>query len=99
MSGADPEWYSFAWPSAQIAFMGPEPGVRVAFRREWETASDPDAFLARHAAELREAARPWAAAERAYIDDVIDPAATRLILARTLRIARARQAAAPPRQA
>ena len=41
MSGADPEWYSFAWPTAQLAFMGPEPGVRVAFRREWDAAPDP----------------------------------------------------------
>ena len=96
MSGADPEWYSFAWPSAQIAFMGPEPGVRVAWRRQWEAAPDPDAFLAQHAAELREAARPWAAGERAYIDDIIDPAATRPILARALRIARARFDATRP---
>jgi acetyl-CoA carboxylase carboxyltransferase component len=93
MSGADPEWYSFAWPSAQIAFMGPEPGVRVAWRREWEAAADPASFLVEHAAELRRAAQPWAAAERAYIDDIIDPAATRPVLVRALAIARARSRA------
>ena len=38
--------------------------LRVAFRRQWENASDPDAFLAHHAAVLREAARPWASCRR-----------------------------------
>jgi propionyl-CoA carboxylase beta chain/acetyl-CoA/propionyl-CoA carboxylase carboxyl transferase subunit len=97
MSGADPEWYSFAWPSAQIAFMGPEPGVRVAWRRQWEEAADPALFLAEHAAELRRAAQPWAAAQRGYIDDIIDPAATRPVLVRALAIARARSRASRAR--
>ena len=95
MSGADPEWYSFAWPSAQIAFMGPEPGVRVAWRRQWEAAPDPDAFLAQ---SRRGAARGGAAVggRRARLHrrrhrsggDAADPGARAADRARSARSAR-----------
>ena len=90
MSGADHEWYSFAWPSAQIAFMGPEPAVRVTFRREMEAAPDPQAYLRERADEFRRWAAPWQGAELGYIDDVIDPADTRPTLIRALETARHR---------
>ncbi|MFN0094970.1 MAG: acyl-CoA carboxylase subunit beta [Dehalococcoidia bacterium] len=90
MSGADHEWYSLAWPSAQIAFMGPEPGVRVSYRREMDASPDPQAYLRQRADEFRAFAEPWAGAELAYIDQVIDPAATRPALIRALEIARLR---------
>ena len=86
----DKEWYSYAWPTAQIAFMGPEAMVRVAFRRDWESAPDPSAFLQRWSEELAREAEPWEGAELGYIDDVIDPADTRSILIRTLRVSRNR---------
>ena len=90
MSASDPEWYTFAWPSAQIAFMGPEPGVRVAFRREWETSDDPQAFFEERARILRRDAFPWVGAEMGYLEDVLDPAETRPAIIRALAVARAR---------
>ncbi len=90
MHGADPEWYSLAWPSAQIAFVGPEPGVRVAYRKQWQAAADKDAFVAEHAKVIQKNSEPWAAAQLDFLDDVIDPAATRPILVRALATARAR---------
>lgn len=90
MNGFDKEWYTFAWPSAQIAFMGPEPSVRVVFRREWERATDPDAYLREQAEIIRRQAEPWEAAELGYIEDVIDPAVTRETLVRALEVGRAR---------
>lgn len=90
MSGADPEWYSFAWPTAQLAFIGPEPGVRVAFRREWESAPDPAEYVRTQSEILRREAEPWEAAELGYIDGVIDPAQTRAAIAQALRVGRAR---------
>ena len=90
MSGADPEWYAYAWPTAEIAFVGPEPGVRVAYRREWQAAEDRDAFVAHYADQIRRDSRPWKGAELAYLDDVIDPAATRPVLVAALRVARER---------
>jgi methylmalonyl-CoA decarboxylase subunit alpha len=90
MSGADPEWYTFAWPSAQIAFVGPEPGVRVAYRKEWQQAEDRDAFMATYAEQIRRDSEPWSGAEMGYIDEVIDPAKTREILAKALAVSRER---------
>jgi propionyl-CoA carboxylase beta chain len=69
---------NLAWPTAEIAVMGPEGAVEVLFRKEFETAEDPEA-----AAEVRieeyqtEFAHPYIAAARGYIDDVIDPRTTR----------------------
>lgn len=90
MSGADHEWYHLSWPTSQIAFMGAEPGVRVAFRREWEAAADRDSWLAQRAAEVRRVMEPWEGGECGYLDNVIDPADTRPQLIRALEIARRR---------
>ena len=90
MHGADPEWYSFAWPSAQIAFVGPEPGVRVAFRKEWQAAENKDAFIEEHAKVIRKNSEPWLGAQMDFLDDVIDPAQTRPMVIRALATARAR---------
>lgn len=90
MSGADHEWFGAAWPSAQIAFMGPEPAVRVAFRREWEAAADSDAFLQERAEEFRRLAEPWDGADLGYLDNVLDPAETRPWLVRALEVSLAR---------
>ena len=86
----DREWYSFAWPYAQIAFMGPEPAARVAFRRDAEASPDPEAFLKERAKEFQTGAEPWLAADLGYIDDVIEPAETRPRLAQALEVSRRR---------
>ncbi len=69
---------NLAWPTAEIAVMGPDGAVNIIFRRELEKAKDPVAKKAELVAEYREKfASPYVAAERGYIDDVIEPKETR----------------------
>ena len=69
---------NLAWPSAEIAVMGPEGAVNIIFRKEIEKAEDPVKRKAELVAEYREKfANPYVAAERGYIDDVIEPRETR----------------------
>ena len=75
---------NYAWPSAEIAVMGPEGAVNVLYRRDLEKAADPVALRAQKVAEFREKfANPYIAAERGFIDEVIRPRETRrkLVLA------------------
>ncbi len=69
---------SFAWPSAELAVMGPQGAVEIINRREINEAADPVAKKAELVDEYTERfANPYIAAERGYVDDVIDPAETR----------------------
>ncbi len=69
---------NLAWPSAEIAVMGPEGAVNIIFRKELEKAEDPVQKKAELVAEYRQKfASPYVAAERGYIDDVIEPKETR----------------------
>jgi propionyl-CoA carboxylase beta chain len=69
---------NFAWPTAEIAVMGPEGAVNVLYRRELETAPDPEALRTRRVAEFREKfANPYIAASRGFVDAVIEPRQTR----------------------
>jgi propionyl-CoA carboxylase beta chain len=69
---------NLAWPTAEIAVMGPKGAVEILFRREIAAAEDPDATVKRLEREYRERfAHPFIAAARGYIDDVIDPRETR----------------------
>ncbi len=69
---------SLAWPSAELAVMGPQGAVEIIHRRELDRASDPEARRAELVDEYTERfANPYVAAERGYVDDVIDPADTR----------------------
>ena len=69
---------NLAWPSAEIAVMGPEGAVNIIFRKELEKAKDRVKRKAELVAEYREKfANPYVAAERGYIDDVIEPRETR----------------------
>jgi propionyl-CoA carboxylase beta chain len=69
---------NFAWPSAELAVMGPEGAVNIIFRQELKDAPDPDARRAELVAEYREKfANPYIAASRGYLDDVIEPSETR----------------------
>jgi len=70
--------FNIAWPSAEIAVMGPDGAVNIIFRKELEKAKDPAQRKAELVAEYREKfASPYVAAERGYIDDVIEPKETR----------------------
>jgi acetyl-CoA carboxylase carboxyltransferase component len=73
-----------AWPSASIAIMGPEAAVNTIYRRELERAADPAAFRREMEEQFRGRSTPDAAAERFYIDEVIDPRDTRRMLIRAL---------------
>ncbi len=69
---------NFAWPTAEIAVMGPEGAVNIIFKKELAEADDPEARRKDLVAEYREKfANPYIAASRGYIDDVIEPRLTR----------------------
>jgi len=92
---------NLAWPTAEIAVMGAEGAVQILYRRELEAASGTDADALRHrlAAEYaREFLNPYLAAERGYIDEVIDPAETRARLVQGLRFLSAKRDDRPGRK-
>jgi propionyl-CoA carboxylase beta chain len=69
---------NFAWPSAEVAVMGPDGAVNIIYRREITQADEPDEQKAKLVAEYREKfANPYIAAARGYIDDIIEPSETR----------------------
>jgi propionyl-CoA carboxylase beta chain len=78
---------NLAWPSAEIAVMGPEGAVNIVYRRELADAPDPAEARQRKVEEFRERfANPFVAAERGYVDDVIEPRQTRPRVIRALRM-------------
>ena len=78
--------YNVAWPTAEIAVMGPEGAVNILYRDELASAPDPDARRAQLVAGYVERfANPYVAASRGYIDDVIEPHETRPKLVAALR--------------
>ncbi|HEY3961234.1 MAG TPA: acyl-CoA carboxylase subunit beta [Gaiellaceae bacterium] len=91
--------FNFAWPTAEVAVMGPDGAVNIIFRRELEAADDPDARRAELIADYRERfANPYTAAERGYVDDVIEPRRTRPVLIDALRTAITKREPRPPRK-
>jgi propionyl-CoA carboxylase beta chain len=79
--------FNFAWPSAEIAVMGPKGAVEIIFKKDINAAKDPDAALEARINEYREKfANPFVAAERGYIDDVFEPMDTRPRIIRALEI-------------
>jgi propionyl-CoA carboxylase beta chain len=90
---------NFAWPSAEIAVMGPEGAVNVLFRRELEEAADPAALRARRVAEFREKfANPYVAAARGFVDAVIHPRETRARLIAALSTLETKRDRNPPKK-
>jgi acetyl-CoA carboxylase carboxyltransferase component len=80
--------YNVAWPTAEVAVMGPEAAVNVIFRREIELARDQTARRTELVDDYTQRfANPYVAAERGYLDAVIEPAQTRPVLIRALRLA------------
>jgi acetyl-CoA carboxylase carboxyltransferase component len=94
--GAD---LAFAWPSAELAVMGPQGAVEIVYRRELQNADDPAARRVELADEyLERFANPYIAAERGFIDDVIDPADTRPKLIAGLEMLRTKREELPKRK-
>jgi propionyl-CoA carboxylase beta chain len=78
---------NFAWPTAEIAVMGPEGAVNIVYRRELSAAQDRDSMRQAKTEEFRERfANPFVAAERGYVDDVIEPHETRPKVIQALRM-------------
>lgn len=91
--------FNFAWPTAEVAVMGPEGAVNIIFRHELEDSDDPDGRRAELIAEYKEAfANPYTAAERGYVDEVIEPRRTRPVLIDALRTAITKRERRPPRK-
>jgi len=90
---------NLAWPTAEIAVMGPKGAVEILFRREIAAAKDPDAKLEQLVNEYREKfAHPYQAAARGYLDDVIDPRETRPRLISALRTLLTKREKNPPKK-
>ena len=91
--------FNVAWPSAEVAVMGPEGAVNIVFRKELEEADDSDARRAELIADYRERfANPYTAAERGYVDDVIEPRRTRPALVDALETSLTKREPRPPRK-
>ena len=94
--GAD---LAFAWPSAEIAVMDANGAANIIFRREIDEAADPVARKAELVEEYAERfANPYQAAERGYVDDVIDPRDTRKMLIKSLGVLRTKKEQLPSRK-
>ncbi len=90
---------NFAYPTAEIAVMGPEAAVNILYRREMEQADDVGRFRDTRIREYREKlATPYVAAERGYIDEVIEPRDTRARLTAALALLATKRDANPPKK-
>lgn len=90
---------NFAWPSAEIAVMGPEGAVEILYRRELNEAEDREAARKVKLAELEDKfANPYVAAERGFVDEVIEPATTRFKLIRALELLENKRDTNPPKK-
>ena len=90
---------NLAWPSAEIAVMGPKGAVEILFRKEIAEAENPEEATEARMAEYRETlAHPYVAASRGYVDDVIDPRETRPRLISALDMLAGKRDANPPKK-
>jgi len=90
---------NFAWPTAEIAVMGPEGAVNIVYRRELEKSDNPDAERAAKIDEFRDRfANPYVAAERGYLDAVIRPRDTRKKLIQALEMLENKRDKNPPKK-
>jgi propionyl-CoA carboxylase beta chain len=90
---------SYAWPTAEIAVMGPDGAVNIIFRKEIAAAEDPETRRDELVDEYREQfANPYIAAARGYIDDVIEPSETRPRVIEALEMLRNKRDANPPKK-
>jgi propionyl-CoA carboxylase beta chain len=91
--------FNVAWPTAEVAVMGPEGAVNIVFRKELEEADDPEGRRAELIADYKERfANPYHAAERGYVDEVIEPRLTRPILISALEVAATKREPRPKRK-
>jgi propionyl-CoA carboxylase beta chain len=90
---------NFAFPTAEIAVMGPDGAVSILYKREMDSAKNPAKFKDEKTREYREKfANPYAAAERGYVDEVIEPRDTRRRLIQALEVLHTKRDSNPPRK-
>jgi len=90
---------NYAYPTAEIAVMGPEGAVNVLYRREIAGDADPAALRARKVAEFKEKfANPYVAADRGFVDEVIEPRTTRRKIIAGLDMTRNKRDKNPPKK-
>jgi propionyl-CoA carboxylase beta chain len=90
---------NYAWPTAEIAVMGPKGAAEIIFKKEIAKAKDPEAELQKKAEEYREKfANPFIAAGRGYVDDVIEPKTTRRRLIRAYEMLQNKTDSNPPKK-
>lgn len=91
--------FNFAYPGAEIAVMGAEGAVNILYKREISTAKNPDEERKKRIDEYQEVfANPYKAAELGYIDAIIEPRETRLMLARALQMLKGKREKGPARK-
>lgn len=79
--------FNFAWPTAEIAVMGPKGAVEIIFKKEIESSENPDAELELKLKDyIEKFANPYIAAERGFLDDIIDPKDTKKVLINAFEI-------------
>ena len=90
---------NYAWPTAEIAVMGPDGAVNIIYRDEIKKSANPEETRQRLVQEFRDKfANPYVAATRGYIDDVIDPRETRPKLIKMLRALQNKDVSNPPKK-
>ena len=91
--------FNVAWPSAEIAVMGPKGAVEILFRKEIAESNDPQKAMDERVAEYsHEFANPYVAASRGFLDDIIDPRDTRPRLIDALETLQGKRDRNPPRK-
>ena len=91
--------FNYAWPTAELAVMGPEGAVNILYKRELDAAPDPAAMRAEKVAEFRaKFANPYVAAARGFIDEIIYPRETRRKLIVALRNLGTKRSKNPPKK-
>jgi len=89
----------YAWPSAEIAVMGPEGAVRILYRKQIQASDNPEEIAKKKIEEYRKLfANPYWAAEKGLIDDVIEPKDTRKVLYYALEVLRNKREQRPPKK-
>ena len=91
--------FNVAWPTAEIAVMGPEGAVNVIYRRKLAAAENPSALRSKLVAEYREKfANPYQAASHGFVDAVIEPSQTRAVLINALQMLQNKSDSNPPKK-
>jgi propionyl-CoA carboxylase beta chain len=90
---------NYAWPTAEVAVMGPKGAVEIIFKKDIAAAGDSEGALQKKTEEYRKKfANPYVAAARGYVDDIIEPKTTRQRLIRAFEMLETKKDSNPPRK-